>query len=197
MPVLLALAAAAVLAGCGSAARDRSGDEDALARARAASRPIGAGPRFHPPPPRRDVPGCRATLGARVAAHLELFAHDRVVLVPAGIGTEPPRRLEAGRIVRARCYGPVATLDPTGLVLVRAGVRATLADLFAAWGKPLSARRMGDFAAPGATRVRAFVGGRPWRGAPGSIPLSRHAVIVLQVGPFVPPHVHYAFPRVL
>ena len=70
-----------------------------MAAAKASSRPIGTGPRFHPPPPRRAVRDCRPTLGRRVAAHLELFAADRVVLIPAGIGTELPRRLEAGRII--------------------------------------------------------------------------------------------------
>jgi hypothetical protein len=121
---------------------------------------------------------------------VELFAHDRVVLLPAGIGTAPPRAVVAGRIVRARCYGPVATLDRTGLVFVRAGVRATVGDLFATWGKPLRPGRMGDFLG----RVAAFVAGRRWHGSPRSIPLARHVVIVLEVGRRVPPHSAYFFP---
>jgi hypothetical protein len=181
--------------GCGKAPSRSHDDAAAIAAARARSRPIGVGPRFHSPPPRRAVRDCRPALGPRIAAHLELFAADRVVLIPAGIGTEPPRRLEAGRIVSARCYGPVVTLEPTGLILVRPDTRPRLLDLFRAWGKPLSPRRMGDFTAPRNGGVAAFVGGRRWRKAPGDIPLARHAVIVLEVGPFVPPHRMYRFPR--
>lgn len=136
------------------------------------------------------VPGCRALLGARTAAHVELFAADRVVLVAAGIGTDPPREVLAGRITRARCYGPVATLDPTGLVLVRRGARATVAELFRAWGQPLGPRRLAGFRGT----VRAYLGGRPWHGAPGAIPLRRRAEVVLEVGPYVPPHAAYSFP---
>jgi hypothetical protein len=39
-----------------------------------------------------------------------------------------------------------------------------------------------------------FVGGRERRGPPGEVPLTRHAEIVLEVGPHVPPHPAYHFP---
>jgi hypothetical protein len=175
-----------VLAGCGNGEKADKGIE----AARASSRPLGVGTRFHPPSPDHRVAGCRPELGPRNGAHVELYAADRVVLFPAGIGTEPPRTTEAGRIRRARCYGPLVTLEPTGLVLVRRGERRSLGEFFATWGKPLSRGRAADFTG----RVRAFVGGQPWRGDPGAIPLSRHAVIVLEIGPYVPPHTSYAFP---
>jgi hypothetical protein len=184
--LLAAAAALVVLAGCG----DDEPSDRAIAEARAGSRPLGVGPRFHPPTPNRPVADCRRALGPRVGAHVELFAADRVVLFPAGIGTEPPRRDDAGRIRAARCYGPVVTLEPTGLVLVKPGEPRTLGDLFATWGKPLARDRAAGFRG----RVRSYVGGRPWRGDPRAIPLRRHAVIVLEIGPYVPPHHHYAFP---
>ena len=187
----LVLAVVVLATGCGgSGPAPPRPDRAAIAAAIASSRPIGRGPRFQPPAPDRPVRGCAPRLGARHAAHVELYASDRVVLFPAGIGTEPPRTSHGGRILRARCYGSVVTLEPTGLVLVRAGARATVADLFATWGKPLSRHAAADFSG----RVRAFVGGRPWRGDPRSIPLARHAVIVLEIGPYVPPHRAYAFP---
>ena len=194
-PSLVLVLAAVALAGCGASSAPRTAttattDRAAVAAAIASSRPIGRGPRFQPPMPNRRVAGCARHLGARDGAHVELYAADRVVLFPAGIGTEPPRRFLAGRIVRARCYGPVVTLEPTGLVLVRPGTRARLGDLFSAWGKALTRRRVADFTGA----ARAFVGGRPWKGEPGAIPLRRHSVIVLEVGPFVPPHHAYAFP---
>jgi hypothetical protein len=134
---------------------------------------------------------CRRRLGLRDAAHVELFAADRVVLVAAGIGTHPPRRRIEGRIAAAHCYGALVTLDPTGVVLVRRGSTLTIADLFASWGQPLGAHRMASFRAAGVT---AFVDGRRRRGAVGRIRLRRHAEIVLEVGPRVPPHSAYRFP---
>ena len=181
--MVLALA----VAGCGESSNGRDPGVEA---ARAGSRPLGVGPRFHPPSPTHAVADCRPGLGPRDGAHLELFAADRVVLFPSGIGTEPPRRTDAGRIRGARCFGPLVTLEPTGLVLVRKGERRTLGEFFSTWGKPLTRTRAADFTG----RVRAYVGGQPWRGDPRAIPLRRHAVIVLQIGPFVPPHHSYAFP---
>jgi hypothetical protein len=126
--------------------------------------------------------------------HVEVFGADRVVIVPAGIGTRPPRRVSAGRIVSAGCYGSVVTLEPTGVLLVRPGSRPLLSDLFRAWGVPLSMRKVASFRVPAGGRVAVFVGGRRWRGQPGGVPLSRHAEIVLEVGPYVPPHSSYTFP---
>jgi hypothetical protein len=126
--------------------------------------------------------------------HVELFAANRVVLVPAGIGTRPPRRLSEARISSAACYGALVTLDPTGLVLVRAGSRPVLADLFRAWGQPLSSRRLASFSASAGGSVSVFVDGRRWAGSPGNVALRPHSEIVLEVGPYVPPHHAYTFP---
>lgn len=125
---------------------------------------------------------------------MELFAADRVVLVAAGIGARPPLAFSAGRITGARCYGDLVTLEPTGVVLVRRGVGLRLAALFAAWGQPLSRRRLAGFAAAPGTQVAVFVNGLRWTGEPGAVPLARHEEIVLEVGPYVPPHSSYTFP---
>jgi hypothetical protein len=125
---------------------------------------------------------------------VEVFGADRVVIVPAGIGVRAPIRLSAGRIASAGCYGSLVTLEPTGLVLVRPGSRLLLSDLFRAWGEPLSARRTASFVAPRGTEISVFVDGRRWRGRPGGVPLTRHSEIVLEVGPYVPPHSSYTFP---
>jgi hypothetical protein len=155
------------------------------------ARPIGAGPRFHPPLKEGPVPDCRpGPLGERFGAHLELFGEDRVVLFARGIGTRPPRDTLGGRITGARCFGPIVTIDPTGLVLLRPGTRATVGDVFALWGQPLGPRRAASFRG----RVRAYVNGERVRGAVARIPLRRHDQIVLQVGPYVLPHAAYTFP---
>ena len=73
-----------------------------------------------------------------------MFAANRVVLISAGIGVEGPTRTLAGRIISARCYADLVTLDATGVVLVseRAGAHAqphaSVSALFHAWGQPLS-----------------------------------------------------------
>ena len=185
------------MAGCGAQARPaapakpRRDGAGIPASLRAGERPIGRGERFNPPVT-GTVPGsCRPTLGPRLAAHVELFGAGRVILIAAGIGTTPPRRSEAGRITRARCFGSLVTLDPTGTVYARPGQRLTLRDLFGAWGQRLSATRIASFSG---RRVRVFIDGRVRRGSPLNVPLTEHAEIVLEVGPHVPPHRRFTFP---
>jgi hypothetical protein len=188
----LVTAAAVVLAGCGSGAHRHAPAAGIPSSLAAAARPIGAGPRFHPTA-RGPVRGrCTPALGRRFGVHLELFAADRVVLLAPGIGVRRPWRSVGGRITRARCYGSPATIDPTGVVLIRPGSRGTVGDLFRAWGRLLGPRGILSFRSTG--RVRAYVDGRPWtRTAPAAIPLTRHAEIVLELGPYVPPHRSFTF----
>jgi hypothetical protein len=191
--VLLATSGAVLLAACGSAgsAPRASPVPPALV---AQARPIGRGPRFEPSATGPVVGRCRRGLGARLGVHVEVFAANRVVLLPTGIGTRPPRELSAGRISRARCYGALVTLEPTGVLLVRPQARLRLGDLFRSWGEPLSPARLASFSTGAPRRVAVFVDGRRWRGAPGDVPLRRHSEIVLEVGPYVPPHSSYTFP---
>jgi hypothetical protein len=120
-----------------------------------------------------------------------LFAANRVVLIAAGIGTRRPWTLTSGRITAARCYGDLVTLEPTGVVLLRPGLRVSLADLFQAWGQPLSSRRLAGFVGG---HVSVFVDGQRVSASPGEVPLVRHSEIVLEIGPYVPPHASYLFP---
>lgn len=192
--IALLIVAAIVVVACGSSrpADPNAGIPSGLL---AQARPIGRGIRFHPPlaPAGAVVGRCRPQLGPRYGVHVELFAENRVVLIAAGIGTQPPRIMSAGRVSRARCYGALVTLDPTGLVLVRPGTELRLSDLFRAWGRTLSARQLLSFAAAAGT-VSVFVNGRREPGPPGKAQLTRHAEIVLEVGPHVPPHSYYRFP---
>jgi hypothetical protein len=195
--VAVALALALALSGCGAGsgsvtARRGNGVPASLV---ASARPIGRGPRYRPSARSGSTPGrCGATLGPRYGVHLELFAADRVVLVAPGIGVRRPWRSVGARITHARCYGALATIDPTGVVLVRPDARLTVGDVFGAWGRPLRTSRMLSFRTHG--RVRAYVDGRRWtRTAPAAIPLSRHAEIVLEIGPYVTPHRSFAFPK--
>jgi hypothetical protein len=187
------LGGAMLLVGCGSTPRTApaSGLPPSLI---AEARPIGAGASFHPPATGPVVGRCRNRLGLRIGVHVELFAANRVVLVPGGIGTRPPRTFSAGRISSAGCYGDLVTLEPTGVVLVRPSARRRVSDLFRAWGQPLSRSRLASFSAAAGTEVEVFVDGQRWPGSPGNVPLTRHSEIVLEVGPHVPPHASYTFP---
>jgi hypothetical protein len=153
--------------------------------------PLGHGAKFlpaaigHGPAPAQECgPRPRTTYGA----HVELFAGGRVVQVPAGIGVAPPVARHGAYVTAGRCWHALYTTEPTGLIHVAAP--ATLGALFDVWRQPLSRTRLVGFSG----RVRAFVAGREWRGDPRAIPLARHAQIVLELGPFVPPHPAYRFP---
>lgn len=133
---------------------------------------------------------CRPELGSRIAVHLELFANRRVVLIPPGIGVVGPIR-DGAFVRRGRCYFPLVTLDPTGVVEFRSHAPSlTLGYLFALWGQPLGPTRLAGFAGH---PVHAFVDGRPVAGNPTRTRLRRHQEIVLETRGYVVPHDSYRF----
>ena len=180
-----------LLAACGSSEPRHSNSGGIPSSLLAGVRPIGHGPRFQPPLRGPAVGACRTHLGRRVQAHIELFGANRVVLLATGIGTRAPRRIADGRLSRARCFGAIVTLDPTGIVYFRPGTALTVGDLFRAWGQPLSRKRIASFSG---RAVQVYVNGHPSSLSPRSLPLTQEAEIVLEIGPHVPPHSHFAFP---
>jgi hypothetical protein len=129
--------------------------------------------------------------GRRFGVHLELFAHRRVVVLPAGIGVARPFVHKLGRIVPRGCTYGLRTLTPTGVVEVQRGRRWRLGDLFRLWGRPLGPARLVGFHGTG--RLAAFVGGKRWAGDPRSIPLTKHSQIVLELDGYLPPHPTFLF----
>jgi len=157
-------------------------------------RPVGPSPAYRPGAvgplrPPRGLP-CGATPAREVVVHVELFAHRDVVVVPAGIGVGRPRRRGA-YVTGGACRRPLYTLEPTGVIHVAAGRRATVGSLFAVWRMPLAPRRLAGF---GGSAVRAYVGGHRVTGNVRRIPLRPHAEIVLEFGGYVAPHHAYTFP---
>jgi hypothetical protein len=122
--------------------------------------------------------------------HLELYAARLVVPLPAGIGIAPPLRRTGAYVAGGACAYPLRTYEPTGVFVIDPDLHAaSLGRLFAVWGQPLSRRRVAGFTGI----VSAFVDGRRWRGGPGTVPLHRHAEIVLEIDGLVPPHRTYLF----
>lgn len=189
--------AVAVGAGCGATPGGESAQPAPLA-AEPVPVAAGRGPEFriapHPPALRgQPIAGrrCLTAAGPRDLAHVELFAAGRVVPIPAGIGVAPPLVRRRAQVLAGRCSYAARTTEPTGLIELRRGERMSLGAFFAIWGQPLSRTRMATF---GGTPVRAYLDGRRWPGDPARLPLRRHAVVVVEVGPFVAPHARYRFP---
>jgi hypothetical protein len=132
---------------------------------------------------------CTSAATRRYGAHLELFAHRRVIAIPAGVGVAPPQRRSAAYLLGGRCSYPLRTVEPTGVIELADAPARALGDFFALWGQPLSRSRVLSFRGA----VHAFVDGLPWSGDPRAIPLRRHAQIVLEVSGPLPPHTSYWF----
>ncbi len=189
------LGASLLLAGCGASGASTASVSIPLKLLQEA-RTIGVGERFHPPADGPVLGACRPALGPRVEVHVELFAANHVMLIPPGIGAHRPLTVSEGRIVGARCYGELVTLDPTGVVYVRPGRALPLSDLFRSWGQPLGQTRLAQFPSAAGTHVAVFVDGHLRHGSPLDVPLTSHSEIVLEVGPHVPPHSSYTFPPI-
>jgi hypothetical protein len=153
-------------------------------------RPIGPGPRFHPPVSGPVTGRCERTLGTRLAAHVEVFGANRVVLLAAGIGSAAPRQFRGGRLIGARCFGDAVTLDATGVIYFRASAGVTLGTVFRAWGEPLTQTRIASFSGG---RTQTYLDGKLWHGPAAAVPLRSGAEIVVETGPHVPPHRRFVF----
>ena len=123
---------------------------------------------------------CTAGRVADSAAHVELFAHGRALLIPVGVG------------VGHGCRRSLWTTEPTGVIHMSGG-EATLGRLFAIWGQPLSHNRLAGFTAAGPVRV--YVDGVRIHEPPQSVALRPHSEVVVELGGYVPPHRFYIFPE--
>lgn len=192
--------------GSGDAVADSTAHESLPKSARVPR--IGSGPRYRPKPAGRLTASaasvasaapigdlrCTRAPGERFGVHLEIFAREIDVVIPAGIGIAPPLRRDGAYVRGGRCSYPARTVEPTGLIEVEKGSPLTLGNFFDIWGQPLSSSRVLTFRARSGRRVSAFVDGRQWRGSLRSIPLQRHKAIVVEVGGYFPPTERYLFP---
>ena len=147
--------------------------------------PIGPGPRFRPSAIVRSGepvgPFTCGPPGKSFRVHIELFAERKVIVVPQGIG-----------VARSGCVYPARTRGRLGVVEVAVGSRLTLGDVFRIWGRRLGERTLLSFKA--GSPVRAYVAGKRFRGPVGEVPLKPGAQIVVELGPYIPPHKTFLFP---
>ena len=136
--------------------------------------PIGTGPKYHPPAHTRPA-GVTCASTRPYGVHLELFARNRVIIVPAGI--------------QHRC---MRTRWPVGIIEVRGN--HTLGDFFRVWGQPLTRTRLAGFRTSAVDPVRVYVSGRRWLRPLVAVPLRRHENIVVELGRYIRPHKTFLFP---
>lgn len=142
---------------------------------------VGAGYTLAPGPPNQGVnDACVAGRSPRAAAHVELFARGRALLIPVGVG------------VGQGCRYSLWTSEPTGVVHL-GSARPTLGRLFALWGQPLAGRRLAGFTSK--QPVRVYVDGVRVHGDPGRVRLRAHGEVVVELGRYIPPHRFYLFPE--
>ncbi len=111
----------------------------------------------------------------------------KVVLIPQGIGINDAKA----------CLFALHTHDATGVIHVESPSRDqnTLGQVFDIWGQPLSRTHVASAPAGRDHTVRAYVNGRLYAGDPRAIPLTPHALIMLEVGPpWAPPTTRFSWP---
>ena len=106
--------------------------------------------------------------------HLDLYLNGTHVAIPANVGIGPGGD---------RFFSPLHTHDRTGILHVEspAKIEYTLGQFFGVWGVRLSSTCIGNYCA-GGSRTLSFVDGRRVQGDPATIPLRRHAEIVIAFG---------------
>jgi hypothetical protein len=193
--VLLAVGAAALLAGCGGSSGGSKTQTAGAAKAK-----VSLGPAFGsmsrlpgiletPPPwPANDEQGklqlrLRAISldpltaegqAVHIHQHLDLYVAGKKVTVPAQIGIA-----SSGAFL-----SDLHTHDATGIMHVESPtVRSfSLGQFFAVWGVRLDAKCLGSLCASGDKGLRAWVNGVPVAADPTRIVLDEHQEIVLAFG---------------
>ena len=128
-------------------------------------------------------------------AHVSLFVRGEQIAIPAGVGiTNPAVTNGYVGFDPTECFYEIHTHDATGIVHLHANAAQsrplTLGNLFGVWGRTLSR----DDVAGNTGSVIAYVNQQLYSGDLGSIVLSNHTQVTLEVGePRVKPPT-YLFP---
>lgn len=116
-----------------------------------------------------------------VHAHLQFYVNGKYSQPPPFIGIN----------IYHDCLYWVHTHQPSyGVIHVEApsAITPRLADFFAVWKQPISTHRVWKYTVKPGQSMRVYVDGKIYRGDPGSITLTRHKNITIEIGPkFVQP----------
>jgi hypothetical protein len=133
------------------------------------------------------VQGIRCEASEQVAyhihSHLLVFVNGQPRKLPYGIGLVAPVVEDTGLGTFAsasRCYYWLHVHADDGIIHIESPTQQTytLGQFFALWRQPLSSGAVG----PATGAVTAYVNGQPFTGDPGTIPLTNHQDIQLDVG---------------
>jgi hypothetical protein len=120
---------------------------------------------------------CDAMEGNRIHIHQHLLIldHGKPVPVPADVG----------RPASGQCLYWLHTHTPDGVIHIESPTDRTftLGDFFAIWSQPLNTKHAASAVATSKETLKAWVDGKPYAGDPSKIPLTKHADIVIEVGP--------------
>lgn len=127
------------------------------------------------------IPCQKETLLFHAHAHLSLLVRGHDITIPAGIGIRQ----------RNNCVYWLHTHYPDGVIHMeapRAMPHARLGTFFDIWHRPLSRSLVWSYPVRGNESLRVYLDGALRGGDPRSVPLFRHAIVVLEVGPpFITP----------
>jgi hypothetical protein len=124
---------------------------------------------------RLDLPVLTAEqLAYHIHMHLDVYVRGVHVPVPALVGID----------VVDEFLTVLHTHDPSGVVHIESASSKPypLGAFFGVWGVRLSASCLGRYCNGPKARLRAYLGGRPWKGNPSSIVLRPHEEIVIAYG---------------
>jgi hypothetical protein len=140
----------------------------------------------------KTINGIKCETAEQVVYHI----HSRLAVyvdgvmrpIPLGIGIVGLQVQQDGGFPFAgatQCYYWLHTHANDGVLHVESPTSTLypLSDVFAIWGQPLSATQVG----PAKGTVTAYVNGKVFTGNPGTITLTSHETIQLDVGKVVPP----------
>jgi hypothetical protein len=208
-PIVAALIAVTVFAGCGSGGgSSSSAGGTAPPAGTTAIQPVATPatePAPWPLPPDPMALSAKAGLGAEPAekltyhvhAHLDVFVNGQPQVVPAGIGidtTNPAVQkfdLDGGAVgwglaepCTTPCISPLHTHDPSGIVHTESASPTpnVLGQFFTQWGVTLNANCVGGYCKP-KDAIAVYVDGKPAAGDPSAIELANGREIAIVIGP--------------
>ena len=202
--IVLPLAVALMVAGCGSSSHNSSATSTSATNAGTPGPegiPLEQGPALATPTTTATsgtIDGIQCApleqLAYHIHAHLQVYVDGQPRSLPAGIGLILPVGQQTARgpfYGASQCYWWLHTHASDGIVHIESPTTHiyTLGNFFDEWRQPLTRDQVG----PAKGTLSIFVNGKRFTGSPREIPLQPHAVIQIDVGSPVVPFQNVSF----